>query len=298
MDHEGNVSPWLTIAHERNLTVKWVRFDRTTWQIQPDAFAAALGAKTRLVALNLANNLTGSINDVRPLIDVAHAAGALVYLDAVAFAPHRLVDVIALGCDFLTCSSYKFFGPHMGIVWGREDLLRELYPYKVRPQTDELPYRFEPGTPQIEQLAALAATVDYFDWLGKQCSPQAGNARDRLAAAFNAATEWETNLVTALIDGLRNIAGTRIVGIDDPARFHARVPTVSAVFERRSSAYVAAELARDGIFVWNGHNFALETVRALGIDEDDGVVRIGLAHYNVYEDIERLLRAVSRIVRT
>lgn len=292
MDHEGNVSPWLTLAEERDLTIEWVPFDRQSWQIQPEALAAAVGPRTRIVALNYANNLTGSINDVRLLADIAHHAGALVYLDAVQLAPHRLIDVSNLGCDFVTCSSYKFFGPHLGIAWGREELLRDLYAYKVRPQTDDLPYRFELGTPQIELFAALEATVGYFEWLGDLCVPGAGTRRPRIVAAFEAIAAWENQLLAALVDGLCSIAGTRIIGIADESRFQWRVPTVSALFEGRSSTSVAKALARENVFVWSGHNFALETVRSLGIDEDDGVVRIGLVHYNTLDEVERLLGAL------
>jgi len=296
MDHDGNVSPWLALAAERDATVRWVPFDRATWQIQPEAFERALSERTRIVAVNYANNLTGSVNNVTPMVAAARRAGALVYLDAVQLAPHRLIDAQQLGCDFVACSSYKFFGPHLGIVWGREDLLRDLYAYKVRPQTEELPYRYELGTPQIELLAGLEATIAYFERLGERCDPQAAPGRARIAAAFAATEAWETVLVSDLVDGLCTIPGTHVVGIADASRFAWRVPTVSALFEGRSSASVAQALAQENIFVWSGHNFALETVRLLGIDEDDGVVRIGLAHYNDRNDVRRLLDALRNVV--
>lgn len=277
MDHEGNVSPWLALAEDRGLVVRWVPFDAHTWRIEPDALDAALSSKTRLVALNYASNLTGSINDVRPLVERVHAAGALAYVDAVQFAPHGKIDVQALGCDFLTCSSYKFYGPHLGIVWGRESLLSDLYAYKVRPQTTELPYKFETGTPQIEQLAALSACVEYMQ-------------------ALPPYEQYEGALAAHLIEGLRRIAGVRIIGISDSAQYERRVPTVSFVHEKRASGQIARALARRNIFVWSGHNFALETVRQLGIDETQGVVRIGIAHYNTVAEIDLALDAVAAVV--
>jgi cysteine desulfurase family protein (TIGR01976 family) len=275
MDHEGNVSPWLALAEDRGLVVRWVPFDEESWVIEPAALQAALSKKTRLVALNYASNLTGSINDVRRLTELAHSAGALAYIDAVQYAPHRPIDVQALNCDFLACSSYKFYGPHLGIVWGRESILRDLYAYKVRPQTWDLPYKFETGTPQIEQLAALTACVEY-------CEAQAGTV-----------VEYEMRLGARLIEGLQRIRGVRIAGIGDPAQFERRVPTVSFVHEKRKSSEIAKALAQKNIFIWSGHNFALEIVRQLGIDENDGVVRIGIAHYNTMEEIDRTLAALG-----
>jgi cysteine desulfurase family protein (TIGR01976 family) len=293
MDHDGNIAPWLAMAQDRGVTVRWLPFSEERWVIEPAALDAVLSERTRLVALNHASNLTGSINDVRALVQQIHAAGALAYIDSVQFAPHGAIDVRDLGCDFLACSSYKFFGPHLGIVWGREELLADLYAYKVRPQTSELPYKFETGTPQIEALAALNATVEYFEWLGAQCSP-AAEGRDAIRAAFEAASAYERDLMSRLISGMQQLGGIRIVGISDSARFTSRVPTVSFTHARRKPADVAQALAAENIFVWSGHNFALEIVRQLGIDEAEGVVRIGLAHYNTTEEVDRVLTALAR----
>lgn len=292
MDHDGNISPWLAMAEDRGATVRWVPFDTDSWRIEPGALAAVLSPRSRVVALNYASNLTGSINDVRALAEQARAAGALVYVDAVQFAPHGLVDVQQLGCDFVACSSYKFFGPHLGIVWGREALLEDLYAYKVRPQTHELPDKFETGTPQIELLAALAATVEYFEWLGAQCEPGV-QGRDAIRAAFNAASAYERDLAARFIRGLQGLDGVRIAGITDPACFEQRVPTVSFTHATRSSRQIAKALAERNAFVWSGHNFALEIVRSLGIDETDGVVRIGLAHYNTAAEVDRVLELLA-----
>jgi cysteine desulfurase family protein (TIGR01976 family) len=291
MDHDGNIAPWLAMAQERGVTVRWLPFDRQSWIVEPSALDAVLSDRTRLVALNYASNLTGSINDVGVLTAKIHAAGALVYVDAVQLAPHAAIDVQALDCDFLACSSYKFFGPHMGIVWGREPLLQDLYPYKVRPQTDDLPYRFETGTPQIELLAALEATVQYFEWLGRLVAPKA-SARNAILEAFEAASAYERELMAQLIEGLERLDDVRIVGIAEPKHFASRVPTVSITHARRKPSEIARALAAENIFVWSGHNFALEIVRSLGIDEDEGVVRIGLAHYNTPDEVDRIVGAL------
>jgi cysteine desulfurase family protein (TIGR01976 family) len=293
MDHDGNISPWLAMAEDRGVTVRWLPFDEESWVIEPQALDAVLSERTRLVALNHASNLTGSINDVRNLVRRIHSAGALAYVDSVQFAPHGAIDVREIGCDFLACSSYKFFGPHLGIVWGREDLLHDLYAYKVRPQTTDLPDKFETGTPQIESLAGLTATVEYFEWLGASCTAGV-SGRDAILAAFEAASSYERELTARLIEGLQQMDGVRIAGITDPASFASRVPTVSFTHARLKPAEIAQALAAENVFVWSGHNFALEVVRQLGIDETQGVVRIGLAHYNTMAEVERVLDALRR----
>jgi cysteine desulfurase family protein (TIGR01976 family) len=294
MDHDGNVGPWLMLAEDLGLTVRWVEFNEHSWRIEPDALSAQLSSRTRLVALNYASNLTGSINDVTTLTKRAKQAGALVYVDAVQFAPHGTIDVEAIGCDFLACSSYKFFGPHLGIVWGRESLLEELEAYKVRPATTELPWKFETGTPQIELQAALTATVEYVAWLGRQCGA-VGDERAQVAGAFGASIPWERELAARLIDGLKRIGDVTIYGITEPADFGARVPTVSFRHARIAPDVIARALAKENVFVWSGHNYALEIVRQLGIPEDEGVVRIGAAHYNTLEEIDRTLEIIARL---
>ena len=296
MDHEGNVSPWLLLAEDLDLVVRWLPFSRDTWKIEPDDLQALLGPRTRLLALNYASNLTGSINDVAALVALARSAGAMTYVDAVQLAPHRCVDVRALDCDFLTCSSYKFFGPHLGVLWGRRRLLDELPAYTVRGAPQVPPQKWESGTPQTELLAGLAACVDYYEWLGGQVGDDESR-RGRIAAAYRAATDHESRLVTRLIDGIRAIPGTTVHGISDPGRVAQRVPTVSLTHERRSPSQVAERLARDGVCVWSGHNYALEVVRQLGIEEATGVLRIGLAHYNTGEEVDATLAALEAALR-
>ena len=295
MEHEGNVGAWLEIAKDKGLEIRWVDFNRESWQVEPEDLARQLTDRTRLVALNHASNLTGSINDVARLTRIAKDAGALVYVDAVQLAPHHLVDVQALGCDFLACSSYKFFGPHLGIVWGREALLQSLYPYKGRCVSDATPDRFEMGTPQYELLAGLTATVEYFEALGR-ATDGSGGRRALIARAYEASRAYEEPLTNKLIAGLRDIPGVSIYGITNPNRIGERVPTVSFRHNRLPPDQIATAMAAVGIHVWHGHNYAYEPARALGLPLDEGVVRVGLAHYNTADEIDRTLERISQTV--
>lgn len=295
MEHEGNVGAWLEIAKDKGLEIRWVDFNRESWQVEPEDLARQLTDRTRLVALNHASNLTGSINDVARLARIVKDAGALVYVDAVQLAPHHLVDVQALGCDFLACSSYKFFGPHLGIVWGREALLQSLYPYKGRCVSDATPDRFEMGTPQYELLAGLTATVEYFEALGR-ATDGSGGRRALIARAYEASRAYEEPLTNKLIAGLRDIPGVSIYGITNPNRIGERVPTVSFRHNRLPPDQIATAMAAVGIHVWHGHNYAYEPARALGLPLDEGVVRVGLAHYNTADEIDRTLERISQTV--
>lgn len=295
MDHEGNVSPWLQLAEDCGLTVRFVEFSTESWQIEEEALSAVLSERTKLVALNYASNLTGSINRVKALTALAKAAGALVYVDAVQFAPHGLVDVAELGCDFLACSSYKFFGPHMGIVWGRRAVLETLVPYKLRCSSNALPERFETGTPQIELLAGLAATVDHFARLGTMVGAT-GSRRERIKAAYAASIAHEATLANRLIEGLSAVDGVTIHGISDPARVAERVPTVSFNVKGIRPDELVRLMAAENIFAWSGHNYAWEIVHQLRIPADDGVVRIGAASYNTAEEIGVAVESVARNV--
>ena len=294
MDHEGNIAPWVRLAAERGFTIRWLPFNRDTWRIEPGDLKALLNEKTRLVALNYASNLTGSINPIAELTTTAKAAGALVYVDAVQFVPHGFVDVKTLGCDFFVCSSYKFFGPHLGVLWGREALLADLLPYTARCATKELPGRHGTGTPQAELLAGLAAAVDYLVWLGEQTGAT-GDRRSKLAGAYRAATSYEMSLARQLIEGLSAIAGFVVHGITDTADFDHRVPTVSVTHENHSNTSLARALGERNINVWSGNNYALELARYLGLDEGEGVLRIGLAHYNTSSEVSRVLESLRAV---
>lgn len=295
MDHEGNISPWLAMAEEHGLVVKWLAFDKESWRIEPEDLAALLTSRTKFLALNYASNMTGSINDVTMLTEMARSAGALVWIDAVQLAPHRLPDVQAIGCDFLACSSYKFFGPHMGIVWGRRAVLETLTPYKCRCSSNGLPERFETGTPQIELMAGLTATVDHFAELGAMVGAT-GSRRQRIAAAYAASIGHEAALATRLIDGLLAVDGLAIHGIADPARVAERVPTVSFTVDGIRPDSLVRLMAAENVFVWSGHNYAWEIVHQLGIPADDGVVRIGAAAYNTPAEIDEAVDSVRRNV--
>lgn len=295
MEHEGNVGPWLEIARDKGLEIRWVDFDRDSWQVEPEALATQLTERTRLVALNYASNMTGSINDVRSLTRIAQDAGALVYVDAVQLAPHHLVDVQDLGCDFLACSSYKFFGPHLGVVWGKEALLTSLHPYKGRCVSDDSPDRFEAGTPQYELLAGLSATVAYFEELGRRCEGS-GDRRALIVRAYEASRAYEEPLTNRFLAGLQDIPGLSIYGIVNPNRIGERVPTLSFRHDRLPPDAIATALGRAGIHVWHGHNYAYEPARALGLPLDEGVVRIGLAHYNTAAEVDRTLDRLSQTV--
>jgi cysteine desulfurase family protein (TIGR01976 family) len=295
MDHEGDISPWLLLAEDRNLVVRWLPFNRDTWRIEPEDLQALLSDRTRVLALNYASNLTGSINEVSKLAAMAKAAGALVYVDAVQLAPHRRVDVESLGCDFLVCSSYKFYGPHLGILWGRGEHLERLTAYKCRCASNAPPGKFETGTPQTELLAGLEATVDYLTWLGAEVGEN-GDRRARIAAAFEAMDAYETGVAVKLIEGLQALNGTTIHGITNSNRMAERVPTVSLTHGRLDPQAIAKGLGSRGICVWSGHNYAYEPVRHLGLDERTGVVRVGLAHYNTADEVERTLQAFEAVL--
>ncbi|TJV45132.1 MAG: cysteine desulfurase-like protein [Mesorhizobium sp.] len=295
MDHEGNVSPWLQLAEDLGLVVRWLPFDEKSWQVEEATLNDLLSDKTRLVALNYASNLTGSINRVKSLTAIAKQAGALVYVDAVQFAPHGLIDVQELGCDFLICSAYKFFGPHMGILWGRLDIIDGLKAYKCRCSSNGLPERFELGTPQIELMAGLTAAVDYFAELGGAAG-QGGSRRQKIARAFEASIAYENPLAQRLIDGLADISGLTIHGIADPKRLGDRVPTVSFTVDGIVPETIVRQMNAENIFLWSGHNYAWEIVHQLGIPAEQGVVRIGIAHYNTSDEIEETLESVHRVV--
>ncbi|TPJ58800.1 cysteine desulfurase-like protein [Mesorhizobium sp. B2-7-1] len=295
MDHEGNVSPWLQLAEDLDLVVRFLPFNERSWQVEEAALEALLSEKTRLVALNYASNLTGSINRVKALTEIAKRAGALVYVDAVQFAPHGLIDVQELGCDFLICSAYKFFGPHMGILWGRRDVLDGLEPYKCRCSSNVLPERFELGTPQIELMAGLTAAIDYFADLGASAG-EGGSRRQRIAKAFEVSIAYENALARQLIEGLSDIEGLVIHGITDPERLAERVPTISFTVVGIAPETIVRQMNAENIFLWSGHNYAWEVVHQLGIPAEQGVVRIGIAHYNTAAEIEETLESVHRVI--
>ncbi len=293
MDHEGNVGPWMQIAQDKGATVKFLPFNKETWQIEADDLRAALSGRTKLLALSYASNLTGSINNVKQLTAIAKEAGVLVYVDAVQFTPHGLVDVEEIGCDFLACSAYKFFGPHMGIVYGRRAVLDSFTPYKLRCSTNDLPGRLETGTPQIELLAGLTATVDYYAEVGEMAGAS-GSRREKIHEAYRIAVDHEAPLGLRLIEGLQKIEGLTIHGITDPRRVEHRVPTVSFTVDGITPKSLVGLCNAENIFFWAGHNYAWEVVHFLGIPASQGVVRVGIAHYNSMMEVEETLESITR----
>lgn len=303
MDHDANVAPWLLLAEDRGLIVRWMDFDPDTYEFPEDALTRVLSEKTRLLALGLASNCTGTINDVKRFAAQARAAGALVYVDAVQYAPHCGIDVQDIGCDFLVSSAYKFFGPHQGILWGREEILGQTSGYKVRPAGDDLPHRFETGTLSHEGMAGTLGAIEYLEGYGEKPGSSGktySHMNGRAAAihrAFDVFTDWEQAVCGQLIDSLRSIRGLKIRGITSGNAMHRRVPTVSFTLEDKHPAEIARSLASENIFVWSGHNYAVEPVARLGLMDSGGVLRVGLAHYNTPAEVDRLAASVSRLAR-
>ncbi|MEM7224277.1 MAG: cysteine desulfurase-like protein [Pseudomonadota bacterium] len=303
MEHDANVAPWLLVARDLDLTVKFLPFDTETYEFDLSLLDGLLSERTKLVCVNHASNLTGTINDVKTVSEKAHSVGALVYVDSVQFAPHGAIDVQALDCDFLVCSPYKFFGPHLGVLWGREELLTELDPYKVRTASDALPHRFETGTLNHEGMAGAMAAVDYFAWIGRELGGPSycdrhqafSGRRQEIRAAMDCMFDYETPITRRLIEGLSALPGVKVHGITNPNAMARRVPTVSFTAEGHQPQAIASALGEREIYVWSGHNYALEPATQLGIAEE-GVVRIGLVHYNTAEEVERTLEEIEAIL--
>ena len=294
MDHEGNVSPWLQAAEDFGLVVRWLGFDADSWRIEPEALRLVLSDRTKLLALSFASNLTGSINDVQALTRIAQEAGALVYVDAVQYAPHRPIDVQTLGCDFLVCSAYKFFGPHLGVLWGRQDRLEKIPAYRLRCGPSGAAEKFERGTPQMELQAGLSASVSYLQWLGGELGANV-EGRAALETAFTGIHQHEENLTRLLLQGLQEIPGIAICGIKNEKEISRRLPTVSLTHDKHAARKLAQELGRRGVHAWSGHNYAYGMVEQLGLDGEDGVLRLGLVHYNTAQEIERVVKILQEL---
>ena len=292
MEHEGNVSPWLQMAEDNDLVVKWLEFDRDTWRVEPELLAPLLTERTRLMALNYASNLTGGVNDVKALTKMAQDAGAMVYVDAVQYASHRLIDVKDLNCDFLACSPYKFYGPHLGVVYGKRERLESLHAYKLRCASEELPFRFSLGTPAFELIAGLMGTLDYFQWLAGEVGVS-GDRRQLFEGAYAAMGDHEDALSEALLAGLTAIPGLTMQGARTLTH---RVATFSFTHEKHPASAVARELSAAGVYCHWGDNYAFEVARALALDPHEGVLRLGVGHYNTLGEINEALSAIERVL--
>lgn len=303
MDHDANVGPWLLLARDLGLEVRWLPFNRETFEFDADAIDQVLTDKTKLVCVGAASNLTGTINDVKSIVAKARDVGAMTYIDAVQAVPHVSTDVQEIGCDFLVCSAYKFFGPHQGILWGRRELLERLDAYKVRPAPESIPGCFETGTQSHEGMAGTIAAVDYFSRIGETMADAyhekyAGfdGRRKFVHAAMDCLFDYEAGLALQLIEGLQQLPGVKVQGITEPASMRRRVPTVSFTVDGVSPDIIAAELGARNIFVWSGNVYAVEATTYLGIEDSGGAVRVGPVHYNSAAEVDTVLAALGEIL--
>src|SRR5258705_2678806 len=291
LDHDANYSPWKALE-EKGVVIRQVDIRESDCTLALDDLKSKLNEKTRLVAVGYASNSVGTINLVAEITRLAHAAGAMIYIDAVHYAPHGLIDVKALDCDFLVCSPYKFFGPHMGTLYGKREHLEKFKPYKVRPATNTSPECWETGTQVQELIAGIGAAVDYIAELGRHCDPGVKSRREALQAAYRATHQYETALITRLIAGLQTIPEMRIFGITDTKRFDERCSTLSFRLGDHHPTKIATFLGERGIFTWDGNFYALNLSERLGVEQHGGVLRVGLVHYNTMGEVERLLAAL------
>ena len=305
LDHDANVTPW-TDLEAVGAVIKIADINTDDCALDMDSLAAALSPRTRLVAVTHASNAVGTIPDVKRIIGMAHAVGALVFVDAVQFAPHGPIDVRALDCDFLACSAYKFFGPHVGALYGKAEHLERLMPHKVRPAKNAIPYRWETGTLNHEGLAGVTAAVDYLAGVGERfgepfqeryAAQGYSGRRLTLKTAMRAIQDYEQTLSRALISGLRTFDDVQIYGPTDLTRLEERVPTVAFTWPRRSPRATAEHLAARGVCAWSGNYYALRLMERLGLEADGGAVRVGAAHYNTPADVDALLAALAEIPR-
>lgn len=304
LDHDANISPWLRVAEERNLNVRWVDFDPRTGILDLADFALAMETRPRLVAFGYASNALGTINPAAELSELARKAGALVYIDAVQYAPHGPIDVQDLDCDFLVCSSYKFFGPHAGILWGRYELLERLRAYRVRPAPAEPPGKFETGTGNFEGIAGVLGAVEYYEWLGRRFGAEfderigkSPRGRKRLLRkAALAVRAYEHTLSSRLLETLLPIKGLQLYGPSDPSRVDQRVSTFSFTLARHSPEAIARHLDQAGINTWNGNFYALAVTTRLGLEASGGLLRVGAVHYNTLEEIDQFGSALRDLV--
>jgi cysteine desulfurase family protein (TIGR01976 family) len=300
LDHDANIAPWLLIAEDRGCHVRWVDFRPEDCTLDLVEMERVISPRTKLVAVGYASNAVGTINDVRRVVQMAHSVGALCFVDAVQYAPHKAIDVQALDCDFLACSAYKFFGPHTGIFYGKYALLDQLTAYKVRPSGANPPDKFETGTQSFESIAGVLGTMEYFAWLGTSFGAQFARRYQHEFTGLGLAVrqglavieEYELTLNSKLLAGLRSVPGLHIWGITDAQLMQQRVPTFSFTLQGHSPRSVAEKLAQENIYVWDGNFYALAVVQRLGLESEGGLIRIGLTHYNTLAEVDRLVSAL------
>ncbi len=303
LDHDANIAPWLLLAEDRGCHVRWVDFHPEDCTLDMQEMERQITPRTKIVAVGYASNAVGTVNDVARIVQLAHRVGALCYIDAVQCAPHRPIDVHALDCDFLACSAYKFFGPHTGILYGKYALLDRLTAYKVRPAGNNPPAKFETGTQSFESIAGVLGTLEYLAWVGTTFGTEftAGyqerfsGRRLALKQGMAAIEAYELGINNALLTSLRSIPGLQIRGISDPERMTQRVPTFSFTLAGWTPRAAAERLARENIYVWDGNFYALEALQRLGLEEQGGIIRVGLAHYNTEQEIDRLTAVLQEM---
>ncbi|MEA5549382.1 cysteine desulfurase-like protein [Anabaena cylindrica UHCC 0172] len=333
LDHAANISPWKALE-ERGVNIRTVDINVADCTLDMSDLESQINSRTKLVAVSYASNAVGTINDIAKIVKLAHAVGALVFVDAVHYTPHGSINVHQLDCDFLACSTYKFFAPHVGVLYGKREHLARFTPYKVKPASEEVPSRWETGTLNHEGLAGVVAAINYLAKLGCHVSPTLDNEllsslieadreglttfhcpsfltlsaqpnhelasayhsrRAALIAAMSAIQQYERELSKKLISGLLEIPGLRVYGITEPSQFIWRTPTVSITIEGRTPANLAKILAEKGIFAWHGNFYAIDLTEKLGVEASGGLLRIGLVHYNTVEEIHQLLSVLIEI---
>jgi len=300
LDHDANVTPWVLAAQDRGVKVNWVDFDVEDGTLKLEELQKALERKPRLLAVGYASNSLGTINPIAKIIKMAHDAGTLVYIDAVQYAPHGPIDVQKLDCDFLISSSYKFFGPHCGILYGKRELLEKLFAYKVRPATNNLPGKFETGTQNHEGIAGVLGAIEYFEWIGKEFGEikaltNYSGRRLELKKAMAVIHDHELEVSRALLSALQSVPGLTIFGLTDANRLDERVATYSFRLKNLAPRKVAEKLAKQNIYVWDGNYYAINVTERLGLEDSGGLVRVGAAHYNTLEEVYQLKTALTKI---
>jgi len=296
LDHDANVSPWTSMAEDRGITVRWAEIHDEDCTLDMADLSSKVNAKTKLVAVGYASNAVGTINPVKEVVHLAHRVGALCYIDAVHYGPHGLIDVAALDCDFLACSTYKFFGPHMGVLYGKREHLKRFRPYKVRPNTNAIPNCWEWGTLNHECIAGIEACVEYIADVGRRSQPGVGTRRAAIESAYSTIHEHERGLLEKMMDGLKAIPGLKIYGITDTARFNERCTTFAIRIEGHTPLELATKLGDRGFFTWDGNYYALNLTEHLDVERSGGFLRIGLVQYNTADEVDRLLASLRTIV--
>jgi cysteine desulfurase family protein (TIGR01976 family) len=303
LDHDANITPWVMAAEDQGCKVRWVDFHPEDGTLNMEQMQAAITRKPVLVAIGYASNALGTINRVEKITQMAHEAGSLVYIDAVQYAPHGPIDVQKLGCDFLVCSSYKFFGPHLGLLYGKYDLLDKLTAYRVRPAPQDPPGKFETGTGNFEGICGVLGALEYIEWVGETFGAEhteryAGEYSGRRLSfklGMSAIRSYEYELSRALLDILAETPGATVYGITDTKRLEERVPTCAFTLKGKSPRQVAEELDQANIYVWDGNYYALEVTTRLGLEDSGGMVRVGPVHYNTLEEIRKFGEALGEI---